>query len=48
MYRLLVVLLWIAGVILAKGFWSTFFAIFFIPWAWIVVVYNILLNMGWL
>ena len=48
MYQLAAFLLWIAGIILAKGFWSTFFAIFFPLWAWIVVVYNILLNMGWI
>jgi len=25
---------WILGVIIAKGFWSTLFSIFFAPWAW--------------
>jgi hypothetical protein len=48
MYQLAALFLWIAGIILAKGFVSTLVAIFFPLWAWIVVVYNLLLNMGWL
>lgn len=31
-------LLWIAGIVLASGFWSTFFAIFFPPWGWYLSV----------
>lgn len=30
----LIVVTWIMGVVLAKGFWSTFSAIFIPPWAW--------------
>lgn len=41
-------MLWIAGIILAKGFWSTFFAVIFPLWAYVVVVYNLLMNAGWL
>jgi hypothetical protein len=26
--------LWVFGIVLANGFWSTFFAIFFPLWAW--------------
>lgn len=36
--RLILIVAWVAGVVLAKGFWSTFFA-FFIPfWAWYLVI----------
>lgn len=31
-------LAWIAGAVIAKGFWSTFFTIFFFPYAWYLVV----------
>lgn len=30
-------LIWLAGVVLAKGFWSTFFAVIFPLWAWYLV-----------
>ena len=30
-------LIWLAGVVLAKGFWSTFFALIFPLWAWYLV-----------
>lgn len=26
-------LMWLAGIVIAKGFWSTFFAIFFTPYS---------------
>lgn len=39
---LILVIWWIAGIVLAKGFWSTFFACFFIPWAYYLVVELIL------
>jgi uncharacterized membrane protein YqaE (UPF0057 family) len=42
------VLLWIAGVVYAKGFWSVFFAIIFPPWAYYIVVENALKALGWL
>lgn len=29
---------WIAGVVIAKGFWSTTFTIFVFPYAWYLVV----------
>lgn len=34
----LIVVTWIMGVVLAKGFWSTFSAIFIPPWAWYLLV----------
>ena len=32
------VLMWLAGIVIAKGFWSTFFAIFVPLWAYYLVV----------
>jgi hypothetical protein len=29
---------WISGVVIAKGFWSTLFAVFIPFWAWYLVV----------
>lgn len=29
---------WVAGVVLAKGFWSTFFAVLFPLWAWYLTI----------
>lgn len=41
-------LTWIVGVVLAKGGWSTFFAIIFPPWAYYLVVEAALQGLGWL
>ena len=32
---------WIAGIVLAKGFWSTFFAIFIPLWSYYLVIARI-------
>lgn len=37
---------WVFGAVLAKGFWSTFFAIFFFPWSWYLVIEKIALHFG--
>jgi hypothetical protein len=29
---------WVAGVVISKGFWSCFFAIFMPFWAWYLVI----------
>jgi len=29
---------WIFGIILANGFWSTFFAVFFPPWSYYLTI----------
>jgi len=34
----LAVIYWIAGVVIAKGFWSTFFAIIFPFWAYYLIL----------
>ena len=31
-------IIWILGIVIAKGFWSTFFAIFVYPWSFYLVV----------
>jgi len=40
------VIFWVAGVVLAQGFWSTFFA-FLIPfWGWYVAIRYLLIHFG--
>jgi len=34
----LAVIYWIAGIVIAKGFWSTFFAIIFPLWAYYLLL----------
>lgn len=36
--QLLALIVWIAGIVLAHGFWSTFIAIFIPIWAWYLVI----------
>lgn len=48
---LLMFLVWIMGAVIAKGFWSTVFSIFFPPWAWYLFIeraMSILLGPSWL
>lgn len=42
----LVSVVWIMGWVLAKGFWSTLFAVFFPPWGWYLIVETILTHYG--
>jgi len=37
---------WVAGFVIAKGFWSTF-ACLFPLWAWYLVVEKLLQSIGW-
>ena len=39
---------WIAGAVLAKGFWSTAAAICFPPYAWYLVVERGMVMAGWI
>lgn len=39
---------WIAGIVLAKGFWLTMAAIFFPPYAWYLVVERGMVMTGWI
>lgn len=43
-YGLVVTFVWIAGVVIANGFWSTFFAVVFPFWAWYLVVERIIIK----
>ena len=40
-------LAWMAGVVLAHGFWSTFFAVFMPPYAIYLVVERLMIALGW-
>jgi hypothetical protein len=44
--QLIGVVVWIAGIVIAKGFWSTFFAIFVPIWAWYLVIERLLITYG--
>jgi hypothetical protein len=35
---------WVVGIVLAQGFWSTFFAIFVPLWAWYLTVEHLLIH----
>jgi hypothetical protein len=35
---------WLGGIVIAQGFWSTFFAIFFPLWAWYLVIERVVLK----
>lgn len=39
---------WICGIVLAKGFWSTLFAVFAPPWAWYLFAERGLQLAGWI
>lgn len=39
---------WIGGIVLASGFWSTLFAVFIPFWAWYLVIEKALTVMGWI
>ena len=36
--KLVSIVVWVFGIVLAKGFWSTFFAVIFPLWAWYLVI----------
>jgi hypothetical protein len=46
--EILVIMAWLAGVVLSKGFWSCLFAIVIPPYAWYLVVEKVMLINGWL
>lgn len=45
---LLIGVSWIAGMVLAKGFWSTLAAVCVPPYAWYLVIERGLVMMGWI
>ena len=44
---LITVILWIAGWVLAQGFWTLFFAVVFPPFSIYLVVEKVMLAQGW-
>lgn len=40
--------IWIAGVVVAKGFWSTFFALWCLPWGWYLLVEQLFVYTGFI
>lgn len=46
MNDLVLIILWVCGIILAKGIVSTAAAVLFPPWAWLVVLYNVFQLIG--
>lgn len=45
-YSLIMIALWITGIVLAKGFWWTFAAIFIPPVGWYFVAETLLKSFG--
>jgi len=41
------VIMWLAGIVIASGFWSTTFAVCFFPYSWYLVVEKVMLINGW-
>ena len=48
MVKLLLLIGWVMGIVLANGFWSTLFSVFIAPYAWYLVVEKIMILNGWL
>jgi len=42
----ILILTWAAGMVLAKGFWSTFAAVVIAPWAWYLCVEHFMKYFG--
>jgi hypothetical protein len=40
--------MWVAGWVLAHGFWSTLFAVFLPPWGWYLVAERLMQARGWI
>jgi len=45
-FKMLLMAAWLAGIVIAEGFWSTFFAIFFAPYSFYLVVEQALMMHG--
>lgn len=43
---LIMLAVWITGIVLAKGFWSTFFAVIIPLWSWYLVAEHFLIHFG--
>ena len=38
--------MWVAGIVIAQGFWSTLFAVIMPLWAWYLTVEKLLMHFG--
>ena len=45
-YSLITLAMWILGIVAAKGFWSTFFAVLIAPYSWYLAVVFLLQYFG--
>jgi hypothetical protein len=43
-FSLIMVIMWLVGLVIAKGFWSTFFAVIFPLYSWYLVAEHFLLK----
>jgi hypothetical protein len=41
-------LMWVTGIVIAKGFWSTLFSIIIFPYGWYLVIEKVLIKLNWL
>jgi hypothetical protein len=41
------IVLWIAGWVLAHGFWSTLCSVLLPPWGWYLIAEKVMHAMGW-
>lgn len=46
LYVIFMLTIWITGIVIAKGFWSTFFSIIFCPYSWYLVIEKFLIIQG--
>jgi hypothetical protein len=44
--KLILLVGWVAGIVIAKGFWSTVFAIFIPLWGYYLVIERLLISNG--
>jgi len=44
--QFLALLMWVGGIVIAQGFWSTFFAVIVPIWGWYLVVERALTHYG--
>lgn len=47
-WSIVFLVVWIAGIVLAKGFWSTLAALIVPFWSWYLVIQKGLQSMGWI
>lgn len=44
--KLVLIFLWVFGIILANGFWSTLLAIFIPLWGWYLAIEHLVIHFG--